>query len=319
MARKPSTTQNAPVIVSDADTPGLPAMVDAANQLAVQHHERQIAARSLAARIGYELPGDCPDPELIVRDIAVNMRRSVESCLQVGKGLLVLKAACEHGEFIQDLDKLGIEHTIATRFMQAALKFPNVATSQHLLKAVGNQSKLFEIIVLDDEQIEEIELTGQTGGLALDSIERMSVRELRGALRELRADAEAKDAVLEKTQKKLLDLQVRSRRKIVAEVDWPEALVPVCEQIAAAGRKIATGVSELESCRIALFEAAAELESEPRARFEAALAHVGEAYETALARAERHLARERDTFDKTLGVYAHDEADSADSAEPGNA
>lgn len=136
MARKPLQTENTAVVVTDADTPALPAMREAANQLAVMHEERQATVRAVATQLGYQLPADCTDPDLIQRDIAANMRRSVEACLEVGRGLRVLKEACEHGQFTARLDALGIEDRVARRFIQSAVKFTNRATSP-VLKAVG--------------------------------------------------------------------------------------------------------------------------------------------------------------------------------------
>ena len=159
---------------------------DATDVVLVQaQHDSHV--RAVALQLGYQLPADCTDPDLIQRDISANMRRSVEACLEVGRGLGVLKAACQHGNFIARLDVLGIEVTVAQRFMQASLKFSNTATSR-LLSAAGNQSKLFEMLVLDDDQIEELQLTGQTGELKLDDIASMSVKELRANLREARKE-----------------------------------------------------------------------------------------------------------------------------------
>lgn len=168
---------------------------EAANQLALVSAQQDSAVRAVALQMGYQLPADCTDPDLIQRDISANMRRSVEACLQVGQGLEVLKAACQHGEFQSRLDVLGIDTTVAKRFRMAARKFSKGA-STHLLKAIGNQTKLFEMIVLDDDQVEELELTGQTGELALDDIATMSVKELRHAVREARADKEATDKLI---------------------------------------------------------------------------------------------------------------------------
>ena len=161
--------------------------------LAQQRHEQ--AVRTVATQLGYQLPADCTDPDLIQRDISANMRRSVEACLEVGRGLRVLKEACEHGNFVARLDVLGIEDRVARRFMQSATKFTNRATSP-VLAAAGSQSKLFEMLVLDDEQLEELELTGQTGDLKLDDIATMSVKELRAALRETREEKTAVEKVL---------------------------------------------------------------------------------------------------------------------------
>lgn len=164
------------------------AIEQAQDALAVEDQQMQARVRAVALQVGYQLPGDCIDPDLIQRDIAANMRRSVEACLEVGRGLSALKAACPHGGFMARLDVLGIEHSVSIRFMQAALKFSNTATSQHLTKAIGNQSKLFEMLVLDDEQIDELALTGETGELKLDEIATMSVKELRSALRQSKQD-----------------------------------------------------------------------------------------------------------------------------------
>lgn len=160
--------------------------------------QHNAAVRAVALRVGYQLPADAADPDLIQRDIAANMRRSVEACLEVGRGLMVLKEACQHGEFMARLDVLGLDDRVARRFMQAATKFANRALTSTLTKALGNQTKLFEMLVLDDEQIEELELTGQTGELKLDDVATMSVKELRAKLREMKQELEAKDGVLKK-------------------------------------------------------------------------------------------------------------------------
>lgn len=160
----------------------------AQDALAVEDMQMQARVRAVALQVGYLLPGDCIDPDLIQRDIAANMRRSVEACLEVGRGLTALKAACQHGSFMARLDVLGMDHTVAKRFMQAAVKFSNGALTHHLAKAIGNQTKLFEMLVLDDEQIDELALTGESGELKLDDIATMSVKELRSTLRQTKQD-----------------------------------------------------------------------------------------------------------------------------------
>lgn len=273
----------------------------AANQLALITRETDTRVRAVAQQLGYHLPADATDPDLIQRDIAANMRRSVEACLQVGIGLEVLRAACEHGQFLARLDVLGIEVTVAKRFRMAARKFSKGATS-HLLKAAGSQSKLLEMIILDDEQIEELELTGQTGELTLDDVATMSVKELRAAVRKERTVRERQEAVSQELNAEVIQLKLD--KKVVARTDWPDALIPVTDQVSAAGRKLAAALSEFEACRIAIFTHGQGLDEQERTSFEAALSHVAEVYEEALARAERGIERERTTFDKTLGAFA---------------
>ena len=164
--------------------------------LSIADQQQQARVRAVALRVGYQLPADAIDPDLIQRDIAANMRRSVEACLEVGRGLSVLKEACPHGQFMARLDVLGIETRVAQRFMQTAVKFSN-ASSTPLLKAAGNQTKLFEMLVLDDEQIDELALEGQTGELKLDDVATMSVKELRTKLREAKQEKEAMQRLLQ--------------------------------------------------------------------------------------------------------------------------
>lgn len=195
------------------------------NELVLRQAQHESAVRAVALQVGYLLPADCTDPDLIQRDISANMRRSVEACLEVGKGLTVLKTACHHGEFVARLDVLGIDRFVAARFSQAAIKFSNVPTSAHLTKAIGNQSKLFEMLVLDDGQIEELELTGQTGDLKLDEIATMSVKELRKALHESRAEKDAvekvnsdKDAAMNKMRTQLKRIQTAAPDDVLVDL-----------------------------------------------------------------------------------------------------
>ena len=253
--------------LSAEQTPGLTRAAEEISQLPVLEAQLVANVRAVAAQIGYQLPADCTDPDLIQRDISANMRRSVEACLEVGRGLAVLKVACGHGNFIARLDVLGIDHSVAKRFVQAAAKFSNGATSRHLIGSIGNQSKLFEMLVLDDEQIEELELTGQTGELHLDEIATMSVKELRSALREAKADSEAKDHVLSEKNKKLdeLDKKLRKRKEVVL-VPWDERVGELNGECS----MIALGLEELLDKYELIFKAVAgaqfEGDDEERAR-----------------------------------------------------
>jgi hypothetical protein len=174
----------------------------ALTSLALITAQQDSAVRAVALQMGYALPADCTDPDLIQRDISANMRRSVEACLEVGKGLRVLKEACVHGSFMARLDVLNIDDGVARKFMHAAAKFSN-RSSTTVLKAINSQTKLFEMLVLDDDQMEELELTGQTGELALDDVATMSVKELRKAVREAKAEKEATEKLLESKNKQI--------------------------------------------------------------------------------------------------------------------
>lgn len=192
------------------------------NQVAVMDEEQESRVRAVAIQLGYQLPADCTDPDLIQRDIAANMRRSVEACLEVGRGLVVLKTACEHGQFLPRLEILGIEHSVAKRFIQSATKFSCLGSNPALTKALGNQSKLFEMLVLDDEEIQELELTGQTGELSLDDVATMSVKELRKALRETRETVSAKERVMADITAKNNELATQLAKQPLVQVLAPD-------------------------------------------------------------------------------------------------
>jgi hypothetical protein len=210
--------------LSGEQTPGLTRAAEAISQLPALESQLEANVRAVAAQVGYQLPADCTDPDLIQRDISANMRRSVEACLEVGRGLAVLKAACGHGNFVARLDVLGIDKYVASRFMQSAAKFSKLPSNATLTRAIGNQTKLFEMLVLDDEQIEELELTGQTGDLHLDEIATMSVKELRTALREAReeskAETDALHAVIRKKDEKLNSLDKQLHKLQNRAGDW---------------------------------------------------------------------------------------------------
>lgn len=231
-----------------------------AQALAVSQHDA--AVRAVAAQVGYQLPADCADPDLIQRDIAANMRRSVEACLEVGRGLRVLKEACEHGNFVARLEVLGLDRTVAVRFMQAATKFSNVATSHHLTKAVGTQSKLFELLVLDDEEIEELALVGQTGELSLDDVATMSVKELRAKLRETRSELKATEEISAEKTQRIETLQREAKRIAAAAPD--QVLADLKTESTRIANDLRGGIiGQLRQALLALYEHSDDWKDQP--------------------------------------------------------
>ena len=146
-------------------------------------------------------------------EIRFYQARSIEACLALGTRLLILKEITPHGDFIQRVELLGFSERMAQKFMSAAFKFSN-PNSTSVLKAAGNQTKLLELLTFDDSDISELSEGGTVAGLNLDDIEKMSVRELKKALRDARADNEAKGEVIANKESKIseLDTQLARRR-----------------------------------------------------------------------------------------------------------
>lgn len=147
----------------------------------------------LATQLGYD--GDLSVGSL-EDGIRLYQKRTIEDLLELGKRLLLLKEQTPHGEFLSRVELLGFDKSVARKLMVATLKFAKMETSP-LLKAVNSQSKLLELIVLDDGDIDVIEQGGSIGEVNLDSIDTMSVRELKKALREAKSTIESKDQDLQ--------------------------------------------------------------------------------------------------------------------------
>ena len=197
-----------------------------AQALALADLQHAAHVRAVAASVGYQLPVDCVDPDLIQRDVAANMRRTAEAMFQIGIGLVVLKEACRHGEFLARLEVLGFAPRVAQQYMSVARRISNTNTSRILLNAVESQSKLLELITLDDEQLEEFALTGQTGDLKLDAVDGMSVKELRKRVRELTLEKKADEdrIAVKDRQRNEAEEQARGFKKLPAD-DQVDALL----------------------------------------------------------------------------------------------
>lgn len=267
----------------------------AATELALLSDAQHQAVRALAVQLNYN---GSTDPAVLENSVKDAIRRIGAGIFELGGYLLLLKGACGHGKFLPALERLDISPDAAQRYMLVARKFANAATRGIQVLGV---SKLVELAALDDEQIDELTELGQTGDLAFDDVARMSVKELRQALRKSERETRHKDQALQELNAENVRLKLDS--KVVALTDWPAALEPVTAQIAAAGRQLAKALSELEACRIAIFASGQNLAAPERASFEAALTHVAGVYQEALARAERTIERERLTFDQTLGNF----------------
>lgn len=181
------------------------AAFDAEGEAAQAARENALA---LAQDLGYE---GSMTVTALEDEIRFYQRRTVEACLELGKRLLLLKELTPHGEFQGRLNNLGINYRTAARFMSASLKFKSDNLS--LLKAAGTQSKLLELVTLDDAEIEALESGESVRGVTLDKIETMSVSELKAALRESRADLEASREAVARRDEKVRSLEEELNKK----------------------------------------------------------------------------------------------------------
>jgi hypothetical protein len=175
-------------------------MADAWNEIAVMEHEANQNAIAVARQLGYD---GTLSVGALEDEIRFYQRRSVEACIELGKRLLVLKELTPHGEFQQRIELLGIGYQTGKKFMAATMKFSKGYSNT--LLAAGTQTKMLELLVLDDGEIEALESGESVRGVTLDKIETMSVSELKKALRDANERIEAKDSVIKDKSAKIDD------------------------------------------------------------------------------------------------------------------
>lgn len=194
MARTPNPTAM-PVDI-DVNTDDLQQDVRAANELAALVLAQQAGAVTLARELGYEgalTVGALED------EIRFYQKRSVEALLEAGKRLLLLREVTQRGEFDQRVEMLGFSRRSSYRFMQAASKVMKSANLALLSAQIKNSSAFLELITHDDDVIEDV--------AKLDDIDRLSASQLRDKVREMKADKEANQQLLEKKNQRIDDLE----------------------------------------------------------------------------------------------------------------
>lgn len=137
--------------------------------------------------------------ERIVHEARFYMAQSAESMLEAGKRLIILKENEPHGDFTNILENdLGLAPQVARRMMQASVKFLGNGDEQPKRSALSvlGKTKLYELMVLDDEELDALADGGTVAGATLDDIDRMTSRELKAALREARETNAAQQQVL---------------------------------------------------------------------------------------------------------------------------
>jgi hypothetical protein len=206
-------------------------IVNAQDALALATQETDARVSALALQIGYDGPLTA---DAVENCIGLYRQRSAEAVLGLGKSILLLKEMVPHGEFSERLARQNLENRTAQRLMNVAVKFGK-SDNLSLLKAAGNQAKLLELTVLDDEEIELLGNGGSVRGLDQDDIARMGFKELRAALREAKAEAKANQEILDKKNAKIDKLE-RDKKRVQAEAP-DEALAQLLREVSDLGEK----------------------------------------------------------------------------------
>jgi len=242
--RKPAPSAE---IVTDVVSPEVARQASqAATEVVLMDAAAAERATALALQVGYE---GSMEIGALEDGIRFYQRRTVEACMELGKRLLLLKEVTPHGEFRQRIEMLGVNQRMGQRFMAATLKFAR-GDAQPLLLAAGTQTKLLELVVLDDEEIDALATDGAIGELELDDVAAMSVTELRAALREHKAQVAAKDRVIDDKNKRIDGLEEKLARPFKPAPN--AAAQSEAEQAHINGLREAITAAELAFARVAV-------------------------------------------------------------------
>ena len=168
-----------------------------------------------------------------------DLRAAAHRSVCAGARLLLLKERTEHGDFMPELEKLGIERRRAWELMCAATFVGNMPPQDaRKLLSIG-KSNLLALAQAEPEAVEAL--------LNDDDIDvnELSNRELKRRLKQQEDRANRLDALLEKEQAKTTDLQRTLANRRASQV-FPEFLAVARQEAAALNAELAAATDALE-------------------------------------------------------------------------
>lgn len=194
----------------------------------VTPEEQALAVASQNMQIIDETYGDnLPyDAGRIIGEVRFYLQQGMLAMLQAGKRLIQLKEHEAHGQFmIYVEERIGIGYKTAQRMMLAAHKFVGDDNKPKwtLVSNMDSITKVYELAMMDDEDLSALEEGGTLAGKTLDDIQRMSPTELRTLLRkereERRAEAVAQSEILAKKNERIDELE-KANHKLASPYSW---------------------------------------------------------------------------------------------------
>lgn len=211
--RKTAPPQAPVEVITAAEASGIDAVLRTDVQAAQPDLANTLALSATDEYFGLSEPYDFGRS---ISEVRVRLERSAEDMLVAGRHLLLIKEHEPHGRFTKALEEVHVPPATARRIMAATLRFwrPELRPLLQL-----GRSKLYELMTLDDEDLEGL-ANGQPLlqiDLELDEIDRMTTTELRSRLRkaeaEHKAECDAKDKLLKAKNERLDELQQKLTRR----------------------------------------------------------------------------------------------------------
>ncbi|MBI4714415.1 MAG: DUF3102 domain-containing protein [Nitrospirae bacterium] len=155
------------------------------------------------------------DRNRVVQEIRFYLNRSCQDMIEAGKRLIAIKEKEGWGNWIKVVEnEIGVSRWTASRFMAIGKKFEMVHGVHHLTvtfeKGVG---KLYALLDVPDEELQEFEKTGELRGMTVDEIDRMSVKDLRDKLRRRDKQIDQGKLQLQEVEAKIKDLEEHLAKK----------------------------------------------------------------------------------------------------------
>jgi len=183
------------------------AAVQAMDAVAQRVEEKKLSIKEVEEQFG---DGQPYERFRLVNEVKFYQQQMGESLIETGRRLIRIKAHEDHGSFMQVLENLNMAYRSAAYAMAAARKFGNVHTYAHL-----GDSKIRALTVLDDDSIQTLEDGGKAAGVTMDDVERMTVLELKAALRKEREkrknEKTAQEGAISKKEEKINELEQQLR------------------------------------------------------------------------------------------------------------
>ena len=181
---------------------------------------REVAKQEINAK--FLAPGETYNLHVCLEKARMYQDQMASGMLGLGAQLLLIKENEQHGNFMAAVEELGLASRSANYAMSAALKFGNSPTVANL-----GSSKIKALTVLEDDDIRKLKDGDEVDGIGtVDDIAKMSVRELRAALRKEKQEHQDERMALEEV--------VRKKESTISALEMQAAGIqpPTKEQVA---------------------------------------------------------------------------------------
>ena len=158
--------------------------------------------------------GETYNEDVWVERAKLATRKTMEGMFELGQALIVLKEHMTWKQFADVCEVLGMSVRAAQQLVQATHRFatPQMRKAAPKLMDLG-KSKLLELLVEEDVTLVGLSEGEEVNGMTFDDVDRMTVRELRVALRESRENLAAKDEVMKTKTAKIDELAEKLAKK----------------------------------------------------------------------------------------------------------